>query len=168
MSTAWKRLVFVCVGLASASLAGWAAEKAQPGAGEAVELTTLMHAKLASSQKITEGLVTKDFELIRKGAEDWRRIASATKWHGQSDPVFAEHLAEFSRQADKLVRTADEKNLDAATYAYMGSLRTCIGCHEYCRDVLHIPPMRKNPKAVSPIPVTDEETGATVQPGTSR
>ena len=108
--------------------------------------------------------MTKDFELIRKGAVEWRRIAAATKWNSYSDPVFAQHRAELSRLADKLMHAAEEKNLDAAAYTYFGSLRTCIGCHEHCRDVLHVPTIRRNPKAVMPIPVTDDEPTATPQP----
>ena len=165
MSTSLRLIVCVCVSFVAASLFALASEKDQPSHAEALELATLMQAKLASSQKITEGLVTKDFDLIRKGADEWRRIASATKWYSHADSTFAEHRAEFSRQADKLVRLADEKNLDAAAYAYMGALHTCIGCHEYCRDVLHLPSVRKNPKAVSPIPDTDEDATASAHSG---
>jgi hypothetical protein len=140
------------------------APASEPAVGESLDLTTLMQAKLASSQRITEGLVTKDFDLIRKGAVEWRQIAAATKWNSHSDPVFAQHRAELSRLADKLVRAAEEKNLDAAAYTYFGSLRTCIGCHEHCRDVLHVPTIRRNPKAVTPIPVTDEEPTTLTRP----
>lgn len=160
MSTSLRLIVCLCVSFVAASLFALASEKGQPSQGGTLELTTLMQAKLASSQKLTEGLVTKDFGLIRKGAEEWRRIASATKWYSHADAVFAEHRAEFSRQADKLVRFADDKNLDAAAYTYMGALHTCIGCHEYCRDVLHLPSVHKNPKAVSPIPDTDDDPAA--------
>lgn len=160
MGASRKVLLLVCAAFAVASLVAWASEKERPSHAESPELTTLMQVKLASSQKITEGLVTKDFELIRKGAEEWRRVAAATKWYSHNDPVFAEHRAEFTRQADKLVRMAEAKNLDAAAYAYMGALHTCIGCHEYCRDVLHLPSVRKNVKAVSPIPDTDEDPTA--------
>ena len=106
--------------------------------------------------------------MIRRGAEEWRRIAAATKWASRSDPVFAQHRAEFSRQADRLVRTAEEKDLDAAAYTYIRSLTTCIGCHEYCRDVLHVPTISHNPKAVSPIPVTDEDAGLPARSGAGR
>jgi hypothetical protein len=165
MSTSLRLIVCVCVSFVAASLFALASEKGHPPQAEALELATLMQAKLASSQKITEGLVTKDFDLIRKGAEEWRRIASATKWYSHADSTFAEHRAEFNRQADKLVRLSEEKNLDAAAYAYMGALHTCIGCHEYCRDVLHLPSVRKNPKAVSPIPDTDEDPTAPAHSG---
>jgi len=156
MRTKLKFLVLFCASIGAASIIGWASEKEERRAGDSLELATLMQAKLASSQKITEGLVTKDFEQIRKGAQEWRRIAAATKWYSRDDPVFVQYRAELSRNADKLVRVAEEKNLDAAAYTYVGSLNTCIACHEYCRDVLHVP-ARRNPKAVLPIPDTDDE-----------
>ena len=151
-------LGLVCGGVGAASLFAWASEKND----ESLELATLMHAKLASSQKITEGLVTKDFDLIRKGAEEWRRVTAATKWYSHNDPVFLHYRTELGRNADKLVRVADEKNLDAAAYTYTASLTTCTACHEYSRDVLHVP-ARRNPRAVQPIPDTDEEPAASVQ-----
>ena len=99
-------LGFVCAGIGAASLMAWASEP-QPPAAESVELATLMHAKLASSQKITEGLVTKDFDLIRKGAAEWQRVTAATKWYSHNDPVFLQYRAELGRNAEKLTRAAD-------------------------------------------------------------
>jgi cytochrome c553 len=154
-------LGLVCAGIGAASLIAWASEPQAPAA-ESVELATLMHVKLASSQKITEGLVTKDFDLIRRGATEWRRVTAATKWYSHNDPVFLQYRAELGRNADKLIRATDEKNLDAAAYTYTASLTTCIACHEYSRDVLHVP-ARRNPRAVQPIPDTDEEP-ATPEP----
>ncbi len=162
MRTKLKFLVLFCASIGAASLIGRASEREDRGGGDPLELATLMHAKLASSQKITEGLVTKDFEMIRKGAEEWRRISAATKWYSHNDPVFVQYRAELARNANKLIRVAEEKNLDAAAYTYVNSLTTCISCHEYCRDVLHVP-ARRNPRAVLPIPVTDEDPSASAR-----
>ncbi len=149
-------LGLITAGVGAASLIAWGSEKHGPAAGETLDLATLMHAKLASSQRITEGLVTKDFDLIRKGAEEWRQVTNATKWYSHNDPVFLQYRAELGRHAEKLIRAANEKNLEAAAYTYTASLTTCIACHEYSRDVLHVP-ARRNPRAVEPIPDTDEE-----------
>jgi hypothetical protein len=156
MSPKWIVSGLFCVSIAAASLIAWASDKHEPTASDSLDLATLMQAKLASSQKITEGLVTKDFELIRKGAGEWRRITAATKWYSRNDPVFVQYRAELGRDAEKLIHAAEDKNLDAAAYAYAGSLRTCIACHEYCRDTLHVP-ARHSSRAVEPIPDTDEE-----------
>ena len=119
------------------------------------ELSGLMRAKLASSQKVVEGLMANEFALIRKGAEEMRTICDATEWHASDDQVYAHYRSELRRTAKKLIMLADEKNLDGASYTYMHSLTTCITCHEYCRDVLHI--AAQSPK-LQPVP----------SPGTSR
>jgi hypothetical protein len=164
MRTRLTIFALLCAGFVGASLIAWASDKQQPTPSHTLELSTLMRAKLASSQKITEGLVVKDFDLIRKGAEELREVTAATQWYSPNDPVFVQHRSELSRQAEKLVRAAEEKNLDAAAYTYVRSLTTCIGCHEYCRDVLHVPAMRRNLNAVVPIPVSDDDPSGSTQP----
>lgn len=112
----------------------------------------LMLAKLASCQKITNGLVTKDFEQIHRGATGLSQICEATAWASHDDAVYAHHRLELRKQAQKLARMAEEKNLDGATFSYMHSLNTCIDCHEYCRDVLSIVDDSEVKLKVVPIP----------------
>src|SRR5262245_32686422 len=119
------------------------------------ELSGLMRAKLASSQKVVEGLMAADFELIHKGALDMSKICDATNWHASDDQVYAHYRAELKRTAKKLMLQVEDKNLDAASYTYMHSLTTCISCHEYSRDVLHIASRNADLKVV-PIPTTEE------------
>jgi hypothetical protein len=78
------------------------------------------------------------------------------------------HRSELSAQAERLVRVVEEKNLDAAALTYVRALTTCISCHEYCRDVLHLPKVGRNPKTVTPIPVTDDEPTSAGSPASSR
>lgn len=115
----------------------------------------LMRAKLASTQRIVDGLVSKDFEDITRGAEELIKICKATEWEAHSDSVYAHHRKELMRQSEKMLNAAARENLDGAAYSYIHALTTCIGCHDYCRDVLKIagdPPSR-----VVPIPTTVEE-----------
>ena len=117
------------------------------------ELAGLMRAKLASSQKVVEGLMANDFDLIRNGADELSKVCDATQWHATNDQVYAHYRADLRRSAKKLILLADEKNLDGASYTYMHSLTTCISCHAYCRDVLHVATTSPQFKVV-PIPVT--------------
>lgn len=119
------------------------------------ELSGLMRAKLASSQKVVEGLMAADFDLIHNGALEMSKICDATNWHASDDQVYAHYRAELKRTAKKLMLQAEDKNLDGASYTYMHSLTTCISCHEYSRDVLHIASKTPAFKAV-PIPTTEE------------
>jgi hypothetical protein len=131
-----------------------ASEKTDAAARDSDELAVLMRAKLASSQKVMEGLLVKDFDAIRKGGQELQRISEATKWYAHTDPIYAQHRSELGRQAGKLVQVAEEKNLDAAAYTYLRSLTTCISCHDHCRDVLHLKAVQPHPNAVTPIPTT--------------
>lgn len=120
------------------------------------ELAGLMRAKLSSSQKVVEGLMAKDFDLIRKGSEEMSKVCDATQWHATEDQVYAHYRSELKRTAKKMILLAEEKNLEGSNYTYMHSLTTCISCHEYCRDVLHIAAKDPDLKVV-PIPTTEPE-----------
>ncbi len=139
--------VLFIAGVVSAS-----GENSKTTADPSDQQAALMLAKLACSQKITNGLVTKDFVQIYRGATELSSICNATAWASHSDPVYAHHRAELRKQAQKLAKMAEEKNLDGATYSYMHSLNTCINCHEYCRDVLSIVDDSKVNLKVVPIP----------------
>ena len=125
---------------------------------------SLMLAKLAASQKVVDGLVSKDFDEITRGAKDLARICDAEEWITRRDQVYSHHRTELRRQAHKLLKMAQEKNLDGAAFTYMHSLTTCISCHEYCRDVLRIASDQRPKYKIVPIPVNEEVevgTGAT-------
>lgn len=138
----------------------WLAAAEQPRAVTQPEhdekLAALMLAKLASSQKIVSGLVSEDFAEIRRGAEELDRICEATAWPGHGDQIYSHHRTELKRQAQKLIKLADDRNLDGAAYTYMHSLTTCISCHQYCRDVLKIADVGSPMNKVVPIPVTED------------
>ena len=131
----------MAVGLVAAVYTGavlWAQEPTPDAPRNPVNEAALMRAKLASSQKVLEGLVDENFDLIRDGAKELVKITEATQWHAEEDQVYAHYRADLRRTALKLVVLAEEKNLDGAAYTYMHSITTCISCHDYCRDVLHI------------------------------
>lgn len=146
--------------VAAAVALGWSivhAETKAPSKSQApVPESALMRAKVASSQKIMEGLVAKDFTEIRRGAEELIRICDGTEWEAHSDSVYAHYRGELIRQACKLKAAADQSNADAAAFAYMNTLTTCINCHEHCREVLKIAHVNRKSKVV-PIPTHDSD-----------
>ena len=153
----WKGLCLVAVvGLA------WSlvhAESKAPVKPQPVPESALMRAKVASSHKIMEGLVARDFTEIRSGAEELKRICQATEWEAHSDPVYAHYRADLIRQANKLIEAADQSHADAATFAYVNTLTTCINCHDHCRDVLKIATAKRTAKVI-PIPTIDSDDAA--------
>lgn len=162
------KLLFV-LGISATALAmlAWGQEFPTKSSDSSEELSGLMRAKLASSQKVVEGLMSKDFALIRKGSEEMTKICDATHWHATDDQVYAHYRSELRRSAKKMMLLAEEKNLDGTAFTYMHSLTTCISCHEYCRDVLHIAKHDPDLKVI-PIPATDRENGVNRTPTLQR
>ena len=151
----------VCKGLFLMTVIGaaWSlvhAEPETPARPQPVPESALMRAKVASSHKIMEGLVARDFTEIRSGAEELKRICRATEWEAHSDPVYGHFRAELIRQANKLIDSADQSQSDAATFAYFNTLTTCINCHDHCRDVLKIATVKRTAKVI-PIPTIDDD-----------
>ncbi|REJ64823.1 MAG: hypothetical protein DWQ31_20275 [Planctomycetota bacterium] len=97
-----------------------------------------MRAKLASSQKVLEGLVSKDFDLIASGSKELEQMSDAAAFQRFPDPVYRHYSREFRRLAGKLNRLAVDRNLEGASFTYMHATTTCISCHEYVRDVIKV------------------------------
>jgi hypothetical protein len=136
----------ICVGVA------YLVSQAQAPESHASDTeAALMRAKLASSQKIVEGLMTQDLALVQAGASELEKICAATEWHAKEDQVYAHYRAELQRTAKKLAKLAQDNDLDGATYTYMHSVTTCMSCHSYCRNVLHVartePTLQPTPSA---------------------
>lgn len=117
-------------------------------------LPGLMLAKLASTQRVVTGLVSKNFGEIKRGAKDMMNICDATQWESHPDPLYGHYKTELRRQASKLTELADQQNLDGAAFNYIQTISTCVSCHVHCRDVLRIAAV---PNRVIQIPVAEEE-----------
>lgn len=151
-----RRWTWIACGVLVAAGVVYAAGDREPATISNRQQSALMLAKIASSQRIVDGLVCKDFDEISRGADDLVRICQATEWSARGDKVYVHYRDELRRQAQKLSKMAREKNLDGAAFTYMHSLTTCIGCHEYCRDVLHISSDQRPKYKIVPIPVEEE------------
>jgi hypothetical protein len=134
----WNKLGLLFVVFLGASVLLLASEDQPVATGKSETEAALMRAKLASSQKILEGLMTQDFGLIENGGRELAKICEATQWHAKEDQVYAHYRDELRRSSQKLVQLAEDEDQDGATYTYMHSITTCTSCHDYCRDVLHL------------------------------
>ncbi len=150
-----KLLSVVCLVITGLAIIGMAQQTRQPVAQNREQLAALMRAKLSSSQRVVEGLMSADFNLISKGGDEMLKICDATDWPSREDQVYGHYRAELRRGALKLLKQADAKSLDGSAYTYMHTMTTCINCHEYCRNVLRVAAIPKS--KVTPIPVTEEE-----------
>ena len=105
-----------------------------------------MRAKLVGSQSVLDGLVTENFGLIHRGAENMKLISEAVQWPKAEDKVYDHFGHEFRRQCDKLMKQADEKNLEGAHYTYLSMTSTCIDCHNYVRGKFRVVRDRTDPQ----------------------
>lgn len=110
------------------------------GSDRQKNIRPFMHAKLGHSQKVFEGLVTKDFDKIELGAEALMLTSLSTPKlepdRKRNDEVFDHLKLEFVRLSGQLQQMARDKNLEGAAYVTEKLNATCIACHQYLRDEL--------------------------------
>ncbi len=99
-----------------------------------------MRAKLVGSQKVLDGLVTEDFQLIKNGAQSMKQMSLAVQWPTADDAVYQHYGTEFRLQCDKLVELADEQNLQGTHYTFLQMTTTCVNCHSYVRKQFRVEP----------------------------
>ena len=98
----------------------------------------VMAAKLDHAEQILAGLVTHDFEKIARSAESLKLVSlkHPSGWKKETDDkdVYEHFGMEFMRQAARLEREANNRNLAGAAYFQQSLTATCIACHDYMRD----------------------------------
>lgn len=108
------------------------------------DILPYMHAKLGHSQKVFEGLVTRDFEKVETAAEALMLTTLGTPGvepgERREDEVFEHLKLEFLRLSGRLKQTAKDENLEGAAYVHEKLNATCIACHQYLRDELPAEP----------------------------
>ena len=105
-----------------------------------------MRAKLVGSQTVLNGLVTENFDLIHRGAEDMKKMSEASQWPRAEDKIYEHYGAEFRRQCDKLMQQAEKKNLEGAHFTFLSMTTTCINCHDYVRGAFRVERDDDNPQ----------------------
>jgi hypothetical protein len=143
---------FFALGTGVTALSAAWANNQQPSQEQ--NMPGLMLAKLASTQRVVTGLVSKDFGEIKRGAKDMMSICDASQWESHPDPVYGHYKTELRRQASSLSDLADQQNLEGAGFSYIQTISTCINCHTHCRDILRIAEV---PNRVIQIPVVGDE-----------
>lgn len=128
----------LCLAAAAGLGSGRADDKKPRGekTGETDEkLAQLMHEKLKHSQNILEGLALADYDKISENAAALVRISRRAEWLVFKTPRYEMYSNEFRRDAEALMDTAKEKNLDAAALSYVELTLTCVRCHKYAREM---------------------------------
>jgi len=94
---------------------------------------TFMRMKLAWSQAALEGLTLEKFDVVSQNAIRMRDMTRSNLWFTMKQPDYLAHTTNYQKSVDALYMAAVDKNLEAATEAYMKVARNCVECHRLVR-----------------------------------
>jgi hypothetical protein len=106
----------------------YAQEEKESGVKEA------MRKKVAYSQQVLVGVTLEDYLLIANSAEKLVELSNKTNWYSRQVPEYELFLNEFRRNAEQLMEAGKQKNLDAASLAYVQMTWSCVSCHKFIRQ----------------------------------
>ena len=92
-----------------------------------------MRRKVAYSQQVLVGITLEDYRLIANNAEKLVELSNKTNWYSRQMPEYELFLNEFRRNAQQLKEAGQQKNLDAASLAYVQMTLSCVSCHKFIR-----------------------------------
>ena len=95
-----------------------------------------MRDKLELSQRVLEGIVTEDYDLIITKGSKLSAMTKEADWRLFENPNYEQQSATFRRHVDSLVKAAKNKDSDAATLAYVRITMSCVDCHKLVRGKL--------------------------------
>jgi cytochrome c556 len=95
-----------------------------------------MRDKLEFSQHVLEGFATEDYDLIVAKGTRLSAMSKEADWRVFENPDYDQQSVTFRRHVDSLVKAAKDKNLDAATLAYVRLTMSCVDCHKLVRGKL--------------------------------
>ena len=99
------------------------------------DVKELMQQKLRHSQKVLEAIATNDFDSLAKHADELILLSKEAEWKVIKTPRYETYSNDFRRNAEALIQSAKEKNLDAAALAYVDLTLNCVKCHKHVREV---------------------------------
>src|SRR5579864_6130285 len=136
LGTVWAWQAFAPAGHGHTAVAQKEKEEVRKKpAGSRAAHEALMRKKLDSARSVLEGLALEDFRLIAKGAGELKAASTTAEFNVINDGYYNAYAAKFRRTTDKMEKAAREKDLDAATLAYLDMTLSCVECHKYVRVV---------------------------------
>ena len=96
---------------------------------------TLMRAKLASTQRLLESLVSADYAAIQRDADALGRITEKeiVSWQLGVQPEYAKQATLFVLSVRGLQEAAANRNIDVALHEYTTLTASCVHCHASVR-----------------------------------
>jgi hypothetical protein len=93
----------------------------------------LMQEKLKDAQSVLGSVAIGDFAAIEKSAKHLVELSNVTNWYSRQSPEYDLFLNGFRRNAQALAKSAGDKNLEAASLAFVQLTLDCVSCHKYLR-----------------------------------
>jgi hypothetical protein len=108
-------------------------------------VAAFMRLKLQHAQNALAGLAVADYEAIARAGQQISLLTQDAQWQVLQTPDYLRNSIEFRHAADRLTKAGRDKNLDAATLAYVELTMRCVSCHKHVRDVkmAELPPPRR-------------------------
>ena len=94
----------------------------------------IMAEKLDYAHFLLNGIAAENFDLLANNAEKLNQLSQTTVWRAGSTPEYEALSADFRRHAVALTKAAKDRNLDAASLAYVQMTLSCVNCHKYMRN----------------------------------
>lgn len=132
------RIVVLLIGLSAAAMfafSTFSAAAPQDDQAGPDRLATFMQVKLKMAQEVLRGLAIEDYTMIAKNSRDISLLTQAESWQVLQTAEYNQQSLEFRRAVDKITVAAREKDLDAATLAYVDVTMKCVNCHKYLRGI---------------------------------
>jgi hypothetical protein len=92
-----------------------------------------MRHKVAYSQQVLVGITLENYGLIANNAQKLLELSNKTNWYSRQVPEYELFLNEFRRNAQELMEAGQQKNLNAASLAYVQMTLSCVSCHKFIR-----------------------------------
>lgn len=99
-------------------------------------LAKFMRKKLSASNLVLEGLVTENFGMIAKGAQQMEEMSQAEEWRVSNDVIYRQLSDDFRRIAQQLQKDAKKSTIDPAALTWIKTTMSCIECHKYTQGIL--------------------------------
>jgi hypothetical protein len=105
------------------------------GHGAEQKKASIMQKKLQHAQKVLEGFAVKDFKKISNNADELLFLSKEQEWKVLSTPGYERYSNEFRRNAQTLIKNAEDEDLDACVRSYTDMTLTSVNCHKHVREV---------------------------------
>lgn len=111
------------------------AKAQEPGVRPKNATELLMAKKLEHAQKLLGAIAINDFDGIRKNSRELYLLSKLVEFRVFKTAQYELHSNEFRRALEEMQTGAKDKNIDAATLAYLDMTMACVRCHKHVREV---------------------------------